>query len=321
MLKTMVNVINVLHLFILFTGIYAYIHTLRLKKKGEVFAAPYMGFIVCWNLFILEMFVFSYLRDGNFGLLQGGTWSAAIILWDSIFRSLCVFGSLFFFVQILSLLSAKARPKKLNFFLATVFIPLCFLLGVGSAFSLFKSNVDLITITQNYTINGSLFLLLVFTIWYNHKNRMLPEGSDRNRAIAFGKFYTLVFFVAAAIFILALWNLFSYLLIIAFFLLMNFFPPTWYRQSVYYAELEKRHLQNLRIMEGLKETHKLTPREEEIGLLLLEGFNSQEIQEALFISLGTVKNHIYNLNRKLGIGSREELVRLFSDLYRNEYEL
>ncbi|THB65041.1 MAG: LuxR family transcriptional regulator, partial [Spirochaetaceae bacterium] len=55
---------------------------------------------------------------------------------------------------------------------------------------------------------------------------------------------------------------------------------------------------------------KLTAREEEIIELVLEGASNREIGERLFISEPTVKSHIYNAYRKLGISSRMELVQL-----------
>ena len=57
----------------------------------------------------------------------------------------------------------------------------------------------------------------------------------------------------------------------------------------------------------------LTAREAEIVRLLLEGRDNRAITEALFISDHTVKNHIHNIYRKLGIRNRVQLVRAFQD--------
>ena len=56
---------------------------------------------------------------------------------------------------------------------------------------------------------------------------------------------------------------------------------------------------------------KVTPREGEIAQLVLLGKTNAEIAAALFISLKTVKCHLYNLYLKLGVKNRVELVRLF----------
>ena len=55
----------------------------------------------------------------------------------------------------------------------------------------------------------------------------------------------------------------------------------------------------------------LTAREAEIARLIVEGQDGQRISDALFISGHTVKNHIHNIYRKLGIRNRVQLVRCF----------
>lgn len=53
--------------------------------------------------------------------------------------------------------------------------------------------------------------------------------------------------------------------------------------------------------------HGLSPREQEILLLLARGFPDTRIAAALFISPSTVRNHFANMRAKLGQGSRAEL--------------
>lgn len=55
----------------------------------------------------------------------------------------------------------------------------------------------------------------------------------------------------------------------------------------------------------------VTAREGEIIRLLLEGKGNKEITETLFISDHTVKNHIHNIYRKLGIKNRLQLVQCY----------
>jgi DNA-binding CsgD family transcriptional regulator/tetratricopeptide (TPR) repeat protein len=59
------------------------------------------------------------------------------------------------------------------------------------------------------------------------------------------------------------------------------------------------------------EKYGVTAREDEIIRLLLEGKGNREITEALFISDHTVKNHIHNIYRKLGIKNRVQLVQRY----------
>ena len=59
---------------------------------------------------------------------------------------------------------------------------------------------------------------------------------------------------------------------------------------------------------------KLTDRELEILQLLTLGFRNKEIGDKLFISIPTVKTHIYNIYRKLHVQSRIAAVNVFNSM-------
>ena len=50
----------------------------------------------------------------------------------------------------------------------------------------------------------------------------------------------------------------------------------------------------------------LTPREREVLDLVGEEYSNQEIADQLFIEVGTVKNHVHNILKKLDVSSRHE---------------
>jgi DNA-binding NarL/FixJ family response regulator len=58
----------------------------------------------------------------------------------------------------------------------------------------------------------------------------------------------------------------------------------------------------------------LTPREQEVLVLIAEGYSNREIGERLFISPKTVDNHRSNIMQKLGLRSTIELVRYAAKL-------
>jgi ligand-binding sensor domain-containing protein/DNA-binding CsgD family transcriptional regulator len=58
----------------------------------------------------------------------------------------------------------------------------------------------------------------------------------------------------------------------------------------------------------------ISPREREIVMLLLKGLSNKEIGEKLYIELSTVKIHVHHILKKLGVGNRTQLVRLFQNM-------
>ena len=56
--------------------------------------------------------------------------------------------------------------------------------------------------------------------------------------------------------------------------------------------------------------HNISTRELEIVHLIIKGKSNKEIEEKLFISSHTVKNHIYNIYQKLNIKSRFQLINI-----------
>ena len=58
---------------------------------------------------------------------------------------------------------------------------------------------------------------------------------------------------------------------------------------------------------------KISTREREILDLIIQGKSNKEIANCLFISEGTVKNHIYNIYKKLGVCNRLQILRMIHD--------
>ena len=101
-------------------------------------------------------------------------------------------------------------------------------------------------------------------------------------------------------------------------LYMNLVPLLWYRFTFApYAESLIKVIDDPSRLQRLAEDHGLSKREEEIMQLLVDGKSNKEIQESLFISYHTVKNHIYNLYQKLGVKSRYALLHLIAKTKRS----
>jgi DNA-binding CsgD family transcriptional regulator/uncharacterized membrane protein len=93
----------------------------------------------------------------------------------------------------------------------------------------------------------------------------------------------------------------------------------WLWLSLFHAPLQRKLWSGLggRVdVEAFRCAYELTKREVEVLGLLVQGRSYKQIGEALCISVNTVKNHAYSLFRKLGVGSRHELIGKMGDFLR-----
>jgi len=65
----------------------------------------------------------------------------------------------------------------------------------------------------------------------------------------------------------------------------------------------------IRLTLEFEQSDTLTSREKEVLILLAEGKKSQEVANALFISVNTVRRHRYNIMEKLNINNLADLVK------------
>jgi DNA-binding NarL/FixJ family response regulator len=63
-------------------------------------------------------------------------------------------------------------------------------------------------------------------------------------------------------------------------------------------------------VEQLFSKYNISNREQEIIHLICQGKTNKEIEDVLFISLQTVKHHIYNIYNKMGIKNRVQLTNM-----------
>ncbi|EET89477.1 transcriptional regulator, LuxR family [Clostridium carboxidivorans P7] len=66
------------------------------------------------------------------------------------------------------------------------------------------------------------------------------------------------------------------------------------------------------VQEEKKDLKCLTNREKEIAGYICMGLSNKEIGEKLFISANTVKNHVYNIYKKVNVKNKVELINLIN---------
>ena len=83
---------------------------------------------------------------------------------------------------------------------------------------------------------------------------------------------------------------------------------TYHGQSVLEPEVTGKMMQRMRKPQKTELYEELTNREMEILLLMAEGKSNQEIADALFIAVKTVKVHVSNILSKLQVQDRTQAV-------------
>ncbi|OBR92799.1 CsgBAC operon transcriptional regulatory protein [Clostridium ragsdalei P11] len=66
------------------------------------------------------------------------------------------------------------------------------------------------------------------------------------------------------------------------------------------------------VHEGKNDLECLTNREKEIADYICMGLSNKEIGNKLFISPNTVKNHVYNIYKKVNVKNKVELINLIN---------
>ncbi len=112
-------------------------------------------------------------------------------------------------------------------------------------------------------------------------------------------------------------------LIVAFFaflilLSFNIVPYLWVKMyySKYLILKETLPLEKINF-EMIFNKYKISKREQDIFKLMFEGNNNNEIEDKLFISYNTVKNHVYNIFQKTGVSNKTQFVNLFRSFKNN----
>ncbi len=94
-------------------------------------------------------------------------------------------------------------------------------------------------------------------------------------------------------------------------LLLFFLLFAWHRTRM---KRLARRLKSKSEMEKFLIRYNISERELEVIHLILQGKSNQEIENELYIAVGTVKRHVHNIFEKLNVKSRLQLINLFKNL-------
>jgi len=168
-------------------------------------------------------------------------------------------------------------------------------------FDIFYDNVGIIILVFE------MFLLVYLLVMV----RLEKDRAKRKIVRAFAGFYLSRYIFLFLIFALSPRIIRSFI----FLLYLNLIPYLWIRfYFLKYAQAMSRLLGDRAVLEEIFKEYQISKREQDILRLILDGKSNKQIEDILFISYHTVKNHVYNIFQKLGIKTRHELIHLVTIL-------
>ncbi|MFB0565605.1 MAG: response regulator transcription factor [Candidatus Aminicenantaceae bacterium] len=320
------NIIFITVIFLSFcAGLYAILITYELHKKYKLnYLSTYLYFQIFINVF------------GLYGILGQEIAKRILQQQESSFQTIETLRHFFSFLGIPFLILAwymfirlcreiiekrLSRSFNLSYFLALTLVFLAYgivivLLNVSNfgdeKLALFSSAIKLIYVTIEVMV-----LVIALSQLLIHAKRV--QDGNKHKAIQ----------------IFAFLNISVYCVSIIFFIFANrnntldvFYPLVFFSANIlpvlYWRTYLKKHFiapilqkTDTLTMRQFFDEYKISKREEEVIRQICEGKTNKEIGDALFISLQTVKDHIYRIFQKTDVKNRIQLINLIQS-YRNE---
>jgi len=188
---------------------------------------------------------------------------------------------------------------------------MCLGFALGIKFLLETRNSNLIRLTYLISLIAILIILTLAFVKILFFTGELPD-KDKKRAVkTFGFIYfsCFIFYVMVLIYFS---NPLRGSFFEHFFLFFLCLPPLFYLKGFlkkYYLD-HPLQLGDEPNWQAIFSKYKISNREGEIMRLLFAGKSNKDIEDELFISIKTVKNHIFHIYQKLKVKNRVQLINL-----------
>lgn len=220
-----------------------------------------------------------------------------------------LFVQLYFFINFTSDLIEKKLPVAIKMIYISFWsILFLFFLFFIINYSLTQDNLFPENYSRIIAITASIFFYVtICNIFFNLKamKDKKKKKSVKISGLLFLSGYTLYFLAALELVYKSYMQYASSLL----YFTVNLPLLLYLRRFLYYYHIEQLLLpENLVDINHFYKRHNISSREKEIILLILKGKSNKEIEDELYISIKTVKNHIYSIYKKLGVKKRSQLI-------------
>ena len=278
----------------------------RIRIYYSLYLKKVLQYVIVLNLFFLIIFVLKYF-DINIWNQELSFKSHIILPYSFALINLTWFFLVYSMFEIYLAFKCKEIRKKIRWLTISTILILNILLFIG--LNVAKVHPELRFLFVAADSLGAILILLeiiILILILTQKNIFcISVKVTRSFSILYLAKYLIVF-----LFSLTLSEpIGSSLTIFAF----NLVSVVWIKSYVDKVEQKSidSAIRDLNLNE-IANQFKLSKRETEIFMMITEGKNNKEIQDELFISYHTVKNHVYNIFQKMNVKNRYQLINHIS---------
>lgn len=206
------------------------------------------------------------------------------------------------------------RYKKMCWLIGSLILILLFLF---SLFSVLTSDVlPISNVSITIILLGNCFNIGVLIILHQNIARLNDNGK-KTAVRRFTRVMLIPYIIAMMVFVLHLLNIFSNEVFVIFYFIFEvalFGFPIFYLKrfmELYHGVIELNEPDMENQFTKLLNKYNISKREREVLELICEGKTNKQIEELLFISLQTVKDHVSKIYQKTGVKNRVQLNNLF----------
>jgi DNA-binding CsgD family transcriptional regulator len=275
--------------------------------------SPMLLYSVCYILLVFFLLVYLYWT------LNLSAEAVPKLLYDLGLMGVCVSEILMVYAMLRIFLSFHGKDLSRGpsiIFWTALFL---FVGSFGLKFLVSSGKLKPLLISIHYFVFDNVIIFeIVILVLLLIRARKISDPRSARLARTFAAMYLSRYFLPIIIslvilFISPLPRPLKMILALALFVYCSFVPILWIRWYLLdSASSGAREIGDGLSLDSIVEEHGISHREREILGLLLMGKSHREIEEELFISYHTVKNHIYNLYQKLGVKNRHQLFHLFT---------
>jgi DNA-binding CsgD family transcriptional regulator len=279
------------------------------------FLRAHLSIVICFNLMIFISIIALYIFNLPYGSVPDGVRTAAGMGHEFLVPLLQILAAYFFLQVIWGMLDRPLSAKTRNI-VRTVIGAYAVIQAAAIAASINIAGFRLSHLMSRivwFSTIAFIYIMLFATL------RQIGTVGDRKRRAALRTYWSMLLGIITAVIVLiylqyagildvSRYNFISALAIVA----MNAAPILylgWFAERFHGAPRTEWSIDSNAML--LFERYDITPREQEIVRLICSGKTNKEIAEELFISLQTVKDHVYRIFRKCEVKNRVRLVSLF----------